>query len=88
MSLSLLSHIKTFRQCENGAVTTDWVFLSALVIGLGMMAVDQFKNGTITAADNAAGCATIVGDEMIGDASSTGGYAKRMARAQQRCGNL
>lgn len=37
---------KNFRNDEEGAVTVDWVVLTAAVIGLGVVALTAVKGGT------------------------------------------
>ena len=40
--------IKKFRRQEEGAVTVDWVVLTAAVIGLGVAALTAVSTGTST----------------------------------------
>ena len=45
---------------EDGAVTVDWVVLTAAVVGLGFAVIYSMANGTETLADNlSTGIATI-----------------------------
>lgn len=44
--------IKDFFADEAGAVTVDWVVLSAAVIGLGFSVISLMSNGTTTVADH------------------------------------
>ncbi len=37
--------IKSFRKDESGAVTVDWVVLTAAVVGLGVTAIVTAKTG-------------------------------------------
>ncbi len=41
----MIKFIKNFRKDEDGAVTVDWVVLTAAVIGLGTVAYQQIANG-------------------------------------------
>lgn len=41
----MLDFIKTFYADEDGAVTVDWVVLTAAVVGLGIAAVYAVSNG-------------------------------------------
>jgi Flp pilus assembly pilin Flp len=60
--MKLLNLFKTFKNDESGAVTVDWVVLTAAVVGLGlavMLAIEPAINGlssniagSITAAQN------------------------------------
>jgi Flp pilus assembly pilin Flp len=48
--------IKTFRQDENGAVTVDWVVLTAAVVGMAIAAysaIEAASDGLVTAAGGA-----------------------------------
>ncbi|MBR9653032.1 Flp family type IVb pilin [Thalassovita aquimarina] len=46
----MINFIKTFRKDEDGAVTVDWVVLTAAVVGLGIAAVTTVSGGINTAA--------------------------------------
>ncbi|MGH1459079.1 MAG: hypothetical protein ACRBBT_09260 [Paracoccaceae bacterium] len=50
----MLNFIKNFRADEDGAVTVDWVVLTAAVVGLAVAAYSSIKNGAseMTAATN------------------------------------
>ena len=50
----MLNFIKTFRADEDGAVTVDWVVLTAAIVGLGIAVLTSVGGGTMTASDNAA----------------------------------
>ncbi len=41
----MIKFIKNFRKDEDGAVTVDWVVLTAAVIGLGTVAYTQISQG-------------------------------------------
>jgi len=41
----MLNFIKTFAADEDGAVTVDWVVLTAAVVGLGIAVVTAVKGG-------------------------------------------
>ena len=43
--------IKTFLSDESGAVTVDWVVLTAAIVGLGIAVLTSVGNGTTTLAD-------------------------------------
>lgn len=40
-----LSHIKTFLSNESGAVTVDWVVLTAALVGLGLAVMSVVSGG-------------------------------------------
>ncbi len=42
----MLELIKTFSKSEDGAVTVDWVVLTAAVVGLGVGAIQTVGGGT------------------------------------------
>ncbi|CUH66156.1 Flp pilus assembly protein, pilin Flp [Thalassovita gelatinovora] len=46
----MINFIKNFRKDEDGAVTVDWVVLTAAVVGLGIAAVTTVRGGIDTAA--------------------------------------
>lgn len=48
--LSLVKKLKKFKDNESGAITVDWVVLSAAIVGLGVSGVGALQN----AADNLA----------------------------------
>ena len=44
--MKLFRVTKTFQEDEAGAVTVDWVVLTAAVVGLGVAALAAIKSGT------------------------------------------
>ncbi|WP_170761736.1 Flp family type IVb pilin [Ruegeria lacuscaerulensis] len=42
----MIKFIKNFRKDEDGAVTVDWVVLTAAIVGLAAVAYTQVGNGT------------------------------------------
>ena len=46
----MLDFIKTFRADEDGAVTVDWVVLTAAIVGLGIAVLAAVKTGTVNMA--------------------------------------
>ena len=46
----MLDFIKTFRADEDGAVTVDWVVLTAAIVGLGIAVLTSVKSGANTMA--------------------------------------
>ncbi|WP_204115352.1 hypothetical protein [Shimia biformata] len=51
----MIKFIKNFRKDENGAVTVDWVVLTAAVVGLAVAAYTAIENNTEALAATAAG---------------------------------
>jgi Flp pilus assembly pilin Flp len=48
--MNLLNIFKTFKDDESGAVTVDWVVLTAAVVGLGLLVINQIRPAIGTAA--------------------------------------
>ena len=46
----MIKFIKNFRKDEDGAVTVDWVVLTAAVVGLGVAGVATVQDGVETLA--------------------------------------
>ena len=44
--------LKNFLNDESGAVTVDWVVLTAAIVGLGIAVLSSVGKGTTTMADN------------------------------------
>ena len=42
----MLTYIKTLRDDEDGAVTVDWVVLTAAIVGLGIAVLTAISGGT------------------------------------------
>ncbi len=61
----MIKFIKNFRKDEDGAVTVDWVVLTAAVIGLGTVAYTQISGGAV-------GLATDVNSALSSSTVSTG----------------
>ena len=49
--MKLFNMIKTFRNDEDGAVTVDWVVLTAAIVGLGIAVLSSVSGGTTSLAD-------------------------------------
>ncbi len=48
--MKLFNLIKTFRNDEDGAVTVDWVVLTAAIVGLGIAVLASVSNGVTSLA--------------------------------------
>ncbi len=46
--MKLFKLAKTFRNDEDGAVTVDWVVLTAAIVGLGIAVLTSVTSGTST----------------------------------------
>ena len=51
-TMKLFKLAKTFRNDEDGAVTVDWVVLTAAVVGLGIAVLTQVTSGTSQVTSN------------------------------------
>lgn len=49
--MKLLNLFKTFKNDESGAVTVDWVVLTAAIVGLGLLVISTIQPGIQSAAD-------------------------------------
>jgi Flp pilus assembly pilin Flp len=73
--MTFISNIKNFAADESGAVTVDWVVLTAAIVGLGIAVVVSVRGGVSDMGDrisNALGDATFntsTGLLTIGDGS-------------------
>lgn len=50
--MNFVAKIKTFAADESGAVTVDWVVLTAAIVGLGIAVVASVRTGTLDIAEN------------------------------------
>lgn len=60
----MMKFLKNFRNDESGAVTVDWVVLTAAVVGLAIAAYGSIQSG---ASSMTANTATFLGDQTIGE---------------------
>ncbi len=59
----MLNFIKNFRNDEDGAVTVDWVVLTAAIVGLGLAVMLSVRTG---ATDLAADIGTELSTTVVG----------------------
>jgi Flp pilus assembly pilin Flp len=50
--VKLFTMIEAFRNDEAGAVTVDWVVLTAAIVGLGLAVIASVRNGANSLASN------------------------------------
>lgn len=50
--MKLINMLNNFRNDESGAVTVDWVVLTAAVVGLGVAVLTTVRSGTNDLAEN------------------------------------
>jgi Flp pilus assembly pilin Flp len=62
----MLHFISNFANCEDGAVTVDWVVLTAAIIGLPIIAYQTILGGTENITGNTV---TTLSDMTVGDVS-------------------
>lgn len=67
----MLNFIKNFRKDEDGAVTVDWVVLTAAVVALGGAAYTSIESGATTITGNIATALDVTPDTGLG--GGTGG---------------
>lgn len=53
--MKLFELVKNFRADEDGAVTVDWVVLTAAIVGLGIAVLTSVSGGTTSLADTISG---------------------------------
>ena len=59
----MMNFIKNFRNDEDGAVTVDWVVLTAAVVGLGIAAYSSIETGSEAITGNTS---TYLGNVAVG----------------------
>ena len=62
----MMKFVKNFTNDESGAVTVDWVVLTAAVVGLAIAAYGSISSG---AADMTAQTSTFLNTQTIGDST-------------------
>ena len=65
----MIKFIKNFRKDDSGAVTVDWVVLTAAVAALAGAAYTAIDGATDTVTTNTAGFITTHGTDTVGDGS-------------------
>ncbi|GLT08111.1 hypothetical protein PVW51_17920 [Sulfitobacter sp. PR48] len=60
----MLRKLKQFRKSERGAVTVDWVVLTAAVVSLAVVIVVAIHNGAESVGD---GTGTWLGNRLVGN---------------------
>ncbi|WP_299679702.1 hypothetical protein [uncultured Roseobacter sp.] len=66
----MMNFIKNFRKDEDGAVTVDWVVLTAAVVGLAIAAYGSIQNGATTLTNNTS---SFLGVQEVGNIGGAGG---------------
>ena len=65
----MMNFIKNFRNDEDGAVTVDWVVLTAAIVGLAVVAFGTIKDNTTALTGQ---IATAIGDVSVTDDAGAG----------------
>ena len=60
----MMKFVKNFRNDEDGAVTVDWVVLTAAVVGLAIAAYGSIQSGSEAMTANTS---TFLGAQVIGE---------------------
>ena len=47
----MLWHVTKFTEDESGAITVDWIVLTAAIVGLGIAVLTTFGQGTVAHAE-------------------------------------
>ncbi|MBI1219023.1 MAG: pilus assembly protein [Rhodobacteraceae bacterium] len=66
--MKLFNLLKNFRNDEDGAVTVDWVVLTAAIVGLGIVVMNTVGTGLSTTAST---LSTNIGTAAGGSATNT-----------------
>ncbi|WP_170572865.1 Flp family type IVb pilin [Ruegeria atlantica] len=63
----MIKFIKNFRKDEDGAVTVDWVVLTAAIVGLAAVAYTSIGNGTTSIANSVGSALTATDGQVVSD---------------------
>ncbi|WP_159979291.1 Flp family type IVb pilin [Roseobacter cerasinus] len=66
----MMKFIKNFRKDEDGAVTVDWVVLTAAVVGLAVAAYSSIQDGATALTD---ATSSHLGGIQVGNVGGSGG---------------
>ena len=78
-----------FRRDDAGAVTVDWIVLTAALVGLGIAVLTSVANGATEMSDDVKRCMRITGNQLLRDHSASNrSWEWRLARAQRNCGRI
>ncbi|MCB5411197.1 Flp family type IVb pilin [Pseudogemmobacter faecipullorum] len=62
--MKLMTFVNRFQKDEDGAVTVDWVVLTAAIVGLGLIVMAAVRPSIENLADDIAGEVEKAGNEM------------------------
>ncbi|MEM8802175.1 Flp family type IVb pilin [Roseobacter sp. A03A-229] len=69
----MMKFIKNFRKDEDGAVTVDWVVLTAAVVGLAVAAYSSIQSGATTLTSDTSSYLGTLNPGSFGGSGGTGG---------------
>jgi len=69
----MMTFFKRFLKDQDGAVTVDWVVLTAAVVGMTLVGFTTLKNNTETVASNTSDTVLSKSNEFLGIGGGTGG---------------
>ncbi|MGR3435310.1 MAG: Flp family type IVb pilin [Shimia sp.] len=75
---------QTFRADQSGAVTVDWVVLTAAIVGLGIAAMTTVSDGVRTASNDIANCVR-THDTMLDPQNGMEDYVEAMSEVMPDC---
>lgn len=64
--MKLFNFVRKFQKDEDGAVTVDWVVLTAAIVGLGIAVIAAIKPGLNSAATSINSNLTSAGTQTLG----------------------
>lgn len=82
---SVIAAYLAFRRNQSGAVTVDWVVLTAAIVGLSVAVLTSISSGTTEISEDLATCTKRVGRLMAREDLD---YDVRMRRIQRQCARL
>ena len=68
--MTFFANIKNFAADESGAVTVDWVVLTAAIVGLGIAVIASVRTGTTSVGDQIQASLTSATIAELGDLSA------------------
>ena len=71
--MKLMTFVKRFQKDEDGAVTVDWVVLTAAIVGLGLIVMSAVRPSIENLAGDIAGEVNAAGTAMQNAGSGAGG---------------
>ncbi|MCC5955859.1 MAG: hypothetical protein JJU07_07145 [Natronohydrobacter sp.] len=73
--MTFFANIKTFAADESGAVTVDWVVLTAAIVGLGIAVIASVRSGTESVGNQIQASLSSATIDLLGNLSGNQGGA-------------